>query len=106
MMKVCLILGVFLVTLLPLVSVADNTKTINAKGVVGCLSEEALDEFMTAATNNDRRQGMELLQSGLCFGITGRPYSIVDLGFLVTEIRVYTENGSVRLFVPTRFVQS
>ena len=86
------------------VALAEDTKTIQTKGAVGCLSEDALDEFITAASNNDRRHGNELLLSGLCFGVSGRPYAIVDLGFMVTEIRVFTPNGSVRLFVPTEFV--
>ncbi len=85
------------------VALADNTKTIQTKGAVGCISESALDEFVTAANNKDRRHGQELMSSGLCFFITGRSYSIVDKGFFTTEIRVYTENGSVRLFVPSEF---
>ena len=97
-----------ILTLIPVWSgtaLADNTKTIQKKGAVGCLTEDFLDEFITALSNNDRRHAGELLESALCFGITGRPYSIVDLGFMTTEIRVYTENGSVRLFVQTQFVR-
>ena len=83
----------------------EDRNTIRTKGAVGCLTEDALDEFLTAATNRDRRHGRELLASGLCFGISGQSYALLDLGFLVTEIRVFTENGSVRLFVPTEFVR-
>ncbi len=99
-----LAIGLLLVPSLNPVIYAEDTKTIQSKGVIGCLTEDALDEFATAAINKDRRQGMELLQSGQCFSISGRPYSIVDFGFFVTEIRVYTENGSVRLFTKTEFV--
>lgn len=68
------------------------------EGHIGCTSEGALDEFMTAARNNDLRQG-DLLLGSVCFPIGGLEFSEVDMGLLKSIIRVYTENGTAVLWV-------
>jgi hypothetical protein len=64
---------------------------------VGCLTEDVLDEFIQAATNNDRRQ-MQALLNVSCFNLDGREYSVMERGFLTSRIRVYAGDGSVPLY--------
>ncbi|MEP2990907.1 MAG: hypothetical protein ABJO88_18280 [Parasphingorhabdus sp.] len=68
-------------------------------GYVGCVTEETLDEFTSAAVNGDQRQ-MQALLGVSCVSIGGREFSMVDRGFLVSEIRVYFGGDSVLLFTP------
>ena len=72
--------------------------TVNS-GFVGCLTERALDEFITAVVNDDSRQMNTLLGSS-CVPIGGREYSMIDQGFITSEIRVYVGSDSVALFTP------
>lgn len=66
-------------------------------GYVGCVTEDALDEFISASVAGDQRQVQALLGT-LCAPIGGLEYSMVDRGILVSEIRVYIGSDSVRLF--------
>ena len=72
---------------------------------VGCLSENALDEFIDAAIAKDYRQMQALMRSRLCFNLKGREYSTVDVGFVTSKIRVYAGGGSVVLHVPTKAIR-
>lgn len=67
---------------------------------VGCTTENALDEFTMAAVNRDRRQ-MEALIGVSCLPINGLEYSVVDRGFITSEIRVYVGSDSIRVFTPS-----
>ena len=60
---------------------------------VGCSTEAALDEFTTAAVNNDLQQ-IGALTSTVCTSIEGLEYSIVDRGWLTSQIRVYRNGDS------------
>lgn len=73
-----------------------NADTVNA-GFVGCLTEDALDEFTMASVKEDKRQ-MDALIGTVCVPIGGRDYSMVDQGFVVSEIRVYVGSDSINLF--------
>lgn len=67
---------------------------------VGCVSEKSLDHFITSATNKDNRLMQSLLGTE-CVPIQGLEYSMLDQGFVTSEIRVYVPNsGSLDLFVP------
>jgi hypothetical protein len=68
-------------------------------GYVGCITEKALDEFITAAVNEDKRQMQDLL-GRVCIPIGGMEFSMVDQGFMTSEIRVYTSSGSLTVFTP------
>ena len=72
---------------------------------VGCLSENALDEFIGAAVEKDYRQMQVLVEARLCFSLKGREYSTVDVGFVTSKIRVYAGGGSVVLYVPTEAIR-
>lgn len=68
-------------------------------GYVGCVTEDSLDEFITAAVNDDERQ-MNALLGVSCIAIGGFDYSMVDQGFITSEIRVYVGSDSVNVFTP------
>jgi hypothetical protein len=70
---------------------------IKGDAYVGCITEEALDEFMTAAMNNDLRQ-IETLIGVTCAQISGLEYSMIDRGILRSKVRVYFGNDSVVLY--------
>ncbi|MEZ5986559.1 MAG: hypothetical protein R3B94_11475 [Hyphomonas sp.] len=67
---------------------------------VGCLTKQALDEFIGAAVKKDERQ-MSALLNRQCFAIEGREFSVVKTGFVKSQIRVYAGSDSVLLWVPT-----
>lgn len=89
--------------LLTVLSAPAGAGTIKG-AYAGCLTEDALDEMVTAASNNDTRQISALLNN-LCFLIEGREYSIVDRGFIVSQIRVYAGGSSIVLWTPTSALQ-
>ena len=72
--------------------------TVN-QGFVGCITEDALSEFISAAVKNDTRQ-MQALIGSTCVPIGGLEYSMVDQGFITSEIRVYVGSDSLRVFTP------
>jgi hypothetical protein len=71
---------------------------------VGCVSKETLDEFITAAVNNDNRQ-MQALIGTVCVPINGLEYSIVDRGFLKSQIRVYNGSNSAVVWTVSEAVR-
>ncbi|MGV3550162.1 hypothetical protein [Rhizobium sp.] len=79
---------------------ADNKMLV--PGYPGCITEDLLSQFTNASVTNDER-GMSHLETQGCFrSVKSLPYSMVDYGFAVSEIRVYLDDGeAVRLFVPT-----
>jgi hypothetical protein len=85
------------VALCPSVLLAETVRP----NYVGCSSEQALDEFIGAAVANDARQMNALLKNNFCFNIGGLEFSMVDAGFVTSEIRVYAGSTSALLYVPT-----
>jgi ABC-type thiamin/hydroxymethylpyrimidine transport system permease subunit len=75
-----------------------QAKTVNS-GYVGCITGDDLSEFVSAAVNNDNRH-MDSLLGNVCFAIGGLDFSMVDQGFMTSEIKVYVGNDSFNLFVP------
>lgn len=73
-------------------------------GFVGCVTESALDEFITAAVNDDNRQ-MQALLGSACIPIGGLEYSMVDRGFMTSEIRVYGGGQSALVFTSAEATQ-
>lgn len=67
----------------------------------GCLTKDGLKEFVTAANNNDTRH-MQALLGTECFPIQGLRFSMVDQGLMNSQIRVYTDEGSVLLWTATK----
>ena len=82
---------------------AAKAETIE-DGYVGCLTGSALDEFVGAAANNDRRQ-MEALLGVVCVPIGGYEFSVVDRGLLRSQIRVYVGSDSIVLWTVTEEIR-
>ncbi len=72
---------------------------------VGCTTKAALDEFATAANNNDLRQ-MQALTGTVCTSIEGQEYSIVDRGWMTSQIRVYGNGTSAVLWTVSEAIKS
>lgn len=75
------------------------------KAYTGCVSKDALDEFVGAAIDKDQRQMVTLLITKLCFNLEGLEYSTVDIGFLTSKVRVYMDSGSILLYVTTSAIR-
>ena len=90
-----IVFALAVVALVP-TTVAAKSGTIRGP-YVGCVTDSLLDEFVGAAGEKDYQQ-MNALLNRICFNIEGRRYSTVDVGFFTSEIRIYTEGGSVVLF--------
>lgn len=71
---------------------------------VGCLTEEALDEIVTAASNADKRQ-FEALLGTSCFLIKGRKYSVIDFNWGTPKIRVYVDGDSIVLWAVQKAIE-
>ena len=71
---------------------------------IGCTSEKALDQLFAAMSNNDSRLQSSLMGSE-CVPVGGREFSVIDRGFVVTEVRVYVGENSIDLFVPSEAVR-
>ena len=66
------------------------------RGAVGCVNEDALDEFRQAVVNN--KQADYLFDRQLCVMIEGLEYSLVDTSSTTARIRVTIEQGSTVLW--------
>lgn len=71
---------------------------------VGCLTKEALSEFITAATRSDTRHMQSMLGS-ICFPIEGLEYSVVDRGMMQSQLRVYIGNDSALLWTVSEAIR-
>lgn len=82
-------------------ALAGDNKVL-VPGYPGCLTEELLSQFTSASVTNDER-GMAYLEENGCFrSVKALPYSMIDFGFAISEVRVYLDGGeAVKLFVPT-----
>ena len=78
-----------------------ETQTFSANRI-GCISEDALEEWGVAAGNNDHRHA-EALMGRVCFWVSGRDYAVLERGFMSSKVkvRVYVDGDSVVLWVPS-----
>lgn len=88
---------------LSLIACVASAKTISG-AYVGCVSEDALSEFITAAVNEDYRQ-MRALTGTMCISIDGMEYSVVDRGWSRSQIRVYANGSSALLWTVSEAVK-
>lgn len=72
---------------------------------VGCVSEEALDQFTQALVKKDQR-GMDYLLSTRCVPTSSKfPISVIDYGVMTTKYRVYIGSEAIELYSPTEAIQ-
>lgn len=93
----------FIASILVLSAGIATAKTISG-AYVGCLTETALDEFTNAAVNEDYRQ-MQALTGTVCASIEGREFSVVDRGWMTSQIRVYVDGSSVLLWTVSEAIK-
>jgi len=65
----------------------------------GCVTERHLDQLYEAYIAEDQRL-LDSLMGVYCIRVTGLPFSMLDSGFMWSEVRVYINDTSIDLFVP------
>ena len=94
-MRMILLSTVFMLLLYQAVYAATTTG-----GYIACISEEKLDEFISAQVQNDK-DGMEfLLKSGCTITKAGIKLSILDRSWTVSKVRAYVGDSAVVLWTP------
>ena len=78
-------------------------KGVVADKWVGCITEDLLTEFNSAASNKDQLHIAALLASS-CMHLQGVSYSVVDGGYSRSRIRVYAGTDSLLVWVPTKAI--
>ena len=81
-----------------LASVAAAQSGVLGEGE-GCVTEKHLDQLYEAYMNVDQRL-LDSLMGVYCIRVTGLPFSMLDSGFMWSEVRVYINDTSIDLFVP------
>tara|TARA_R110002050_G_scaffold299306_1_gene464510 strand:- start:190 stop:486 length:297 start_codon:yes stop_codon:yes gene_type:complete len=82
-----------------LFSVSSNSASLNDGGYVGCVSEDYLDQFISAAVKNDSNAMDYLLKNYRCVPLSSKfEISILDSGFSTVQIRVYAGGDAVELW--------
>lgn len=100
-MKLKNIASVALLTTTLLLSAAAHAETIK-KGLMGCTSEELLDELLTYINKSDQSGMMQLLISGKCMLLkVGDPVSVISPGFMRATIRY----KGVKLYTPSEAIR-
>jgi hypothetical protein len=84
-----------------LISATAHAETIK-RGLIGCVSEDLLDELLTYINKNDRSGMMHLLGSGKCMLLkVGEPVSVISPGFMTATIRY----KGVKLYTPSEAIR-
>ena len=100
-MKIKQIASVALLSATLLVSATAHAQTIK-NGLIGCISEDLLDELLTYINKSDRSGMMQLLVSGKCMLLkVGDPVSIISPGFMTATIRY----KGVKLYTPSEAIR-
>jgi len=82
-----------------LFSAASSSASLNDGGYVGCVSEEYLDQFISAAVKNDSNAMSYLMNNYRCVPLSSKfEISVLDSGFSTTKIRVYAAGDAVELW--------
>ena len=100
-MKIKYIFSIALLGTILLISATTHAETIK-KGLIGCVSEDLLDEFITYANKRDQSGMMQLLVSGKCMLLKfGDPVSVISPGFMTATIRY----KGVKLYTPSEAIR-
>lgn len=72
------------------------------KGLIGCVSEDLLDELLTYINKRDQSGMMQLLVSGKCMLLkVGDPVSVISPGFMTATIRY----KGIKLYTPSEAIR-
>jgi hypothetical protein len=84
-------------------STDDNLTNV---GYTGCITESYYDELNSAVTDRNNRAVQFLLDNQYCVTVNEKlEFSVIDRGFLTSEIRIYVNDASVVLFVPSEMIR-
>lgn len=83
-----------------------NAATLKDGGYYGCLTEQHLDQFISAAVKNDERALQYMLKQPVCVPLSSQ-YSITLLKrtFTKAHVRVYVGNDAVELWTVGEAIQ-
>ena len=71
------------------------------RGMIGCVSEDLLDELLTYINKGDRSGMTQLVISGKCMLLkVGDPVSVISPGFMTATIRY----KGVKLYTPSEAI--
>lgn len=75
-------------------------------GYVGCVTEDHLDQFITAAVNDDSRAMNYLLNQMFCVPLSSQyEISLLDTGLTQVKFRVYVGDSAVDLWTVREAIQ-
>lgn len=94
-------ISIFFVLLIFSFAIPSQAETIK-RGLIGCVSEELLDELLTYIRKSDQGGMMQLMRSGQCMMLkVGEPVSVISPGFMTATIRY----KGVKLYTPSEAIR-
>jgi len=82
-----------------IISFGTQAASLKDGGYVGCVTEDYLDQFISAAVARDNNAMQFLMTQYKCVPLrSGFEISILDTGFTVSQIRVYAGGSAVELW--------
>tara|TARA_Y100001968_G_scaffold64483_1_gene55234 strand:+ start:10125 stop:10442 length:318 start_codon:yes stop_codon:yes gene_type:complete len=85
---------------------SGHAASLKDGGYVGCVSEEHLDQFITAAVSDDARAMDYLLNNMFCVPLSSQyQISVLDTGFTQVQFRLYVGNDAVDLWTVREAIQ-
>lgn len=100
-MKIKQIASIAFLSATLLVSATAHAQTVK-RGLIGCVSEDLLDELLTYINKSDQSGMMHLLVSGKCMLLkVGDPVSVISAGFMTSIIRY----KGIKLHVPSEVIR-
>ena len=72
---------------------------------MGCISNDALNDLLRVARNENTEKFYALIFGGDCFVLSNRDWTIIKHGFEVSQVEVEFPTGPKHLFVPADFVR-
>lgn len=74
-------------------------RSFAGNGQAACLTEDLLDQLVSAAVESDQRAMQYLLGNGCLIPRAGIPVSVLDRTWTGTvHVRAYTDNGAIELW--------
>lgn len=91
--------SIFILAAASVVSVGVQAATLKDGGYVGCVTEDYLDQFISAAVGNDSKAMQYLMSEYKCVPLSSKfEISVIDTGFTVSQVRVYAGGSAVELW--------
>ena len=85
-------------------SAATAQSGVITDAYIGCLTEDNLSQLERAISSGDTRL-RDSMMGKVCVVVQGYEYSMLDAGILTSTIRVYVNDASIDLIVPSEAVR-